>query len=725
MRIWSILGVAWVVGGCDGASRVGDGHANDDGQTERFAAPVALHRWSPAPAPAAVTFAAAETLAAADAFALAGDHVVTVADGVVRLDGVEVTRVSGLVSACAASLDAKGQTEIVVAAGGATVHLARKNSGWVATPVAPFAAAHLAFNARSPRGPELVFGDATQTLVHAVLVDGAFRALALPAGARPGRALAVAVDDQGRSHFAIGADYYGDRGATWAFWPSGAEADGAVAIALDPADDAQRAIQIVHASADHDGATSLFRSVIGPDSAVTTRWAEARAIVGRSEHLAPADGQLAARFDSDGHLHTAAALRVDRALGPSLSLVYDTDRDGAVHHVELSDVRPTGAVALLDDGQVLAADHGALVAATRTSTFPKGEPAEVAEAPSVGAVDVCGGAAAGATTVLRTMTNLSAVAFATGGDDDTVHALEWDLGRGAVRHTVGDAAGWTTTELTPWQLDTMRAGRSRALVDGGGATWAAWPEGDGVAVWSDRSGAWTRVAVDLPAIDDRPSLAEVGGRAAGTMWIAGLAGGTVVAAEADGGVEIVAEHATAQALVAGAAVPTVLFAAPRTDGPSGSEAGAQAGSEIWVARRDPATGTWMTRAVGAAHEVLGLVGVVDGDALVVGVSERTADGTRVRALEARAVTTIRGTWPTNEVPGERALTIDLVGGDAQLVWSDGRALTAVRLGAAITIATLEVAPGATLAAGSATRTGRLVAVERAGDVVRVVAQACR
>lgn len=706
MRIWSVLGFVAVVSGCDGQV---------DLASEAPGTPVRLQRWSPEPAPApvdaAVTFASAEAVAAADHFATAGDHIITVADGVVRVDDVEVARVGGLVSALAASLDGKGQPEIVVAAGGETTHFARQNSGWIATRVAPFGAAHVVLNARSPRGSEVLFGDATRTLRHAVLVDGAFRELALPAAVKPGRALAVAVDASGRSHFAIGADYYGDRGATFAFWPSGVDADGAVAIALDPADTTRTAIHIVHATR-RDGGTSLYRTVVGPDSAVTTPWSSARVIVGRSEHLAPADGQLAVRFDDDGHLHTAAALRVDRAQGASFALVYDHDREGAVRHVELGDVRPTGAVALIGEVGVLAADHGKLVGTSRTSVFPKGEPAEVIEPPSVGAVDVCPGNVESAATVLRAMDGLAAVTLAeraTGVVDDAIGALEWDIGRGAVRHTRGDEAGWTTTEVTPWQLDTMRAGRSRALIGADGATHLAWPEGDGLAVWSDLGAGWVQRAVAFPAIDDRPSLAEVDG----ALWVAGRTGGTVSVARVGGAIEVVSERATAQALVAGAAIPTLLFAEPRADG----------GSEIWVARRT-ATGEWVTRAVGAAHEVLGLVGVANGDTIIVGVGERTTEGYRVRALEAAAVTRIRGSWPSVGEPGERAWSITRVGDDAELVWSDGRALNAVRLGAAISVDTLEVGGDATLVTGTVTRAGRLVAVERSGDAVRIIAQAC-
>lgn len=293
------------------------------------------------------------------------------------------------VTACALSLDWRGRPEIVVATLGGTLgrtlHLKQHGATWLRTDVAAFAARHLAFNARSPRGSEVLASDFAEGRLHAHLVDGHWRPRALPAVAPTGPlALAVAVDEHGRSHFALGADYYGDRGDDYALWPGARPADHApptaVAIVLDPIDP-DHTPRIVHAQREPipnlDGAfaTHLYHTVIGPAGSSTVLWSRAAAITGLSEHLAPDAGQLAARLDEDGYLHTIATSLRQRASGATWGLVYTHDRLGEPRS-DAVQARATGSVHFLGEAAILVSAHGELERYQRTSDLPAAEPAE-------------------------------------------------------------------------------------------------------------------------------------------------------------------------------------------------------------------------------------------------------------------------------------------------------------------------------------------------------------
>jgi hypothetical protein len=443
---------------------------------------------TPPPEPTLI-FDAAMALGDADCFsvvelpeaqlvlAVSGEHrsieLLTIRDRQVTRELVgDLANAPARVPSCALSLDAKGRPEIVTALVSgetrATIHLRRDGARWVTSTIADFAAWQIAFSAKSPRGSEVMLIDAATRQHHALLVAGQWRDRPLPAPALAdpnGRALAVAIDEDGRSHFALGSDYYGDRGDGYAFWPGDRPRDtamtGAVAIVIDPADHA-RLPQIVYARRDigaDERASEIYRAVIGPDSSESFVWDDGLSVVGYEQRLAPYSGQIAARLDADGYLHTVSAVMHQRSSGTTWSTRYLHDRPRAPRSHEITEVRATGAVAFAAADAVIVSDHGRIRFVTRSSSFPAAEPPEILAPPWVGAVDACGdGPIAGAgATVLRTMPQLSAVALASvpsaapdGGEaGDAIQALEWSYDRMSVRHTTGDVVGWTTSDVAP------------------------------------------------------------------------------------------------------------------------------------------------------------------------------------------------------------------------------------------------------------------------------------
>ncbi len=697
MRIANMIAWGGLLVACDGAAE-----ANLEPATRHFErvdviAPVHAD-WrieARTPVPSGATFSAATVLGDAECFAVAerpegqagpSGTIIAVARGelgrvdLMSTDGRLIETVAAesderrRVMACALSYDAKAQPHVVVAYTGehaSTVHYRREASGFVATQVAPFTATQIAFNARSPRGPEAIIVDATTTSLHLVFSEGAWQRRDLPATAlaTPGaKAVAVTVDDAGRSHFALGADYYGDHGDTYAFWPSQRRSEGAVAIVLDGATP-----QILHVEAG-----ALYRTVIGPDSAATTVWTQGTTITGYSRELAPLGGQLAARLDADGYLHTLTAALETRSRSTTWQLEYTQDRDG--DRTIIADARPTGVVAWSGEGRALAADHGKLVSVVRTSSFEPREPAPVLEAPPVGSVHACGAVIAGESTVLRHMTNLSAVSLAPIGDE--IHALEWDFGRRAVRTTVGDAAGWSTEEVTPWALDVMSAGRSDVAIDGAGNTHLVWPEGDGLAHWLKSAAGWTRSELALNVVGT-PDLGIVGN----DLWLAATTPEGIALSRFQGGWQapvVIPATSVAVDLVDGALLPTVVFvehgqvviATATPDGVERDELdiaatsvrGVQVGKQLFI----------MTMVDDA------VVAYVDGSEL-----GRWASATPTRVMAAQATTE-----------------------GAMIVWDDADTLRGVVLDEALSERRLTVSEGATLWTGAATPSGRLVAVEQ-------------
>ncbi len=787
MRIASVVVLLGVLSACDSvvikADQVSASGPQVPVKTQLFVPPSAPEVVAD---PSRVTFSATGTLGEASCFATvdtAGGTLVLVTDDD---GGVELVNTVGdsssretivaasaanarRVSACALSLDAKGQPEVVVAflAGDAseTVHYRRDAGGWRAARVASFAAVQVAFNAKSPRGSEVIAVDAWMSSVHAILVDGGWQTRALPASAFAAAgalAVAVAVDADGRSHFALGANYYGDRDGQYVYWPgrtgagagagvgvgvgegvgvgagAGAwSAAGGLAIVFDPADPA-RAPQIIHAERERAPgsadvfATHLFRTVIGPDSASTSVWAKATAIMGYSQHFAPYAGQLAARIDEDGHLHTLATVLDERTLGTTWSVDYVHDRDGAPHHTVLRDVRATGQVALAGDDRLIASDHGDLVELTRTSSFPEVEPAPILAPPPVGTVDTCDAGFADGVTVLRHMTGLSAVVLAT-GDDAGVHALEWDYDRRAVRQTSGDAIGWDTRQVSPWQLDIMSAGRSQAAVVDG-HDHLVWPEGDGLAHWTDASGRWVRSSPEMSDVRGTPDL-TAGAR--GELWLSAVhaphgVDELVVARFAAGSwsaplVVPVEGSPEAQALVAGeSGVAGLDGAVVFAERAVGSDV-----ARLVMATHDGAG--WVRRDLGlSARRVIGVRAASDAHgAIAVVVSVEDAAGYATVALRVGEGTTELGRWAAPDATGSRALdAVASADGGVVLVWDGGNDLEAAFIdGAVVTRRTLTAPAGATLWTGGATREGRLVAVVQrqtgpAQTAIDLIGEAC-
>jgi len=773
MKIASLVVLLGMLSACDSASFKADEATPRLVKTELFVATAPAQPTTPSDE-YRVTFSEPSSLGDASCFAVVDVPVdepasnvafaselavLTTNDGSVTLVGSHgltretVANASGRrVSACALALDTKGQPQVIVAfvAGddSETVHYRRDGNGWRPTQVAPFAASQIAFNARGPRGSEVIVVDAWMTSVHALLVDGRWQRETLPTSAFTGAgalAVAVTVGVDGRSHFALGPNYYGDRGDQYVYWPSGVGAQafvsdpsGGLAIVIDPADPAQLP-QIIHARSERATgggdlvATNLYRTVIGPDSANTTLWAKATAVMGYTQHFAPEPGQLAARIDADGHLHTLAAVLDARRLGSMWSVDYVHDRDGAPHHTNLPDVRATGGVAFVGDDRLFASDHCELVEVTRTSAFAEVEPAPLSEPPSVGAVDTCdAGLGFGpGTTLLRHMTGLSAVTLAP-ASDASVRALEWDYDRGHVRQTTGDGFGWDTREVTPWQLDTMSAGRSR-MVTLAGSDQLVWPEGDGLAHWSNVSGHWVRSSPALVNVIGTPDLMT----AKTDLWLSAIHAPTGVnelAREGRGAAALelvvtrynrgswatpeplpVAGTPEAHDLVEAATVPTVLFAERAT--------GAATAHLVLAERRGD--GTWMRKELvrddgGAAvprfeaSRILGVSAISDeaGDIIAI-VTVLDVSGTSIVALRIGATTTLElGRWSGIAGAGARALRASASGdGRTFLAWNDGNALeVAIVSASALEYRTLRMPAGAILWTGGVTLEGRLVAV---------------
>ncbi len=707
MRIANMLAWGGMLVACDGAveASVEATPSENTWQFERIdlVAPVDSLDWRSALAHdpgAGVTFNAPTVLGDAECFAVAQRPegvVIVVARGesgrvdLVSADGRHLETVADAsgerrrVTACAVSYDAKSQPHVVIAYTGErplTVHYRREANTFVATQIADFAATQIAFNARSPRGPEAVIVDATTTSLHLVY-DGAWQRRALPATAlaTPGaKAVAVAVDDAGRSHFALGADYYGDHGDTYAFWPSHRRSDGAVAIVLDGTTP-----HIVHAEGG-----ALYRSVIGPDSAATTLWSRGVDITGYTKDLAPLGGQLAARLDADGYLHVLAAALETRTHATTWRLEYTQDRDigtaaeGDTSATTIADTRPTGVVAWVGEGSAIAADHGKLVSVERSSSFEARDPAPVLEAPAVGNVHACSaGVIAGESTVLRHMTELSAVSLAPSGAH--IHALEWDFGRRAVRTTVGDAMGWTTDEVTPWALDTMSAGRADMAIDAAGNDHLVWPEGDGVAHWMRSTAGWMRAELELEVVGT-PDLGLVGN----DLWLAAMTRDGIALSRFDGAWQapvVIPADATSFDLVDGTLMPTVVFV----------EHG-----QVVTATLTPDSVERHDLDIAASH----VRGVQVGKQLFLMTVAPGTDTDVVAYLDGAELGRWTSTTPT------RVMTALATDAGAMIVWDDANVLRGVTLDATLTQRTLRVSEGATLWTGSATPSGRLIAVEQ-------------
>lgn len=641
-------------------------------------------------------------------------------------------------AACALSMDRDGRPEIAIAwVGGDTVHLALEGARWVTSRIAPFEAARIAMNAKSPRGTEVIAVDGWLTAVHAVREGDAWRVLALPAvsfGEPGAMAIAVTADAEGRSHFALGADYYGDRDGQYVFWPGArAEGDavrGGLAIALSP--DAERLPHIVHARTERaaggweQAVTHLYHTVIGPDAAMTTRWATGATVVGHDEHIAAGAGQLAAGFDANGRLFTVAGFEVRGTRGARWGL--RRDRAGAGAEMR-EDIHATGEVVLAGELVMVQSDRALEVyrqgsaPATNASAAASG----LIAPPSVGSVGTCRGGYAedGAATTLRRMHGVSHVVLASAPEGDEVHAVEWAWDREAVRHALGHEAGWDTRDVASWQLEVDRPRQTRAVVGADGATHLVWPRGEALEYASDASGRWVREEVPVLAGAGAPSLSVVGQ----DVWVAavveGAQGAAIDVARRRGGAWVRAEEVieTRGALAAHTLVAArdgaVVLVAERVAG------------DVRVVAVARGEARWERRDLGvSAARIESIAGVAVEGGVVALVAAVDASGRReitvIAIPEARPAEVV-ARWSFEPHEDVEALHVGVLDGPGVAVlWRRGASLEGARVDTAgvSSLGRVTTGEGGRVLGGLVTPAGRLVAAVHRGADAEIIGAAC-
>lgn len=510
---------------------------------------------------------------------------------------------------------------------------------------------------------------------------------------------------------------------------------GGLAIALSP--DAERLPHIVHARTERaaggweQAVTHLYHTVIGPDAAMTVRWATGATVVGHDEHIAAAPGQLAAGFDAGGRLYSVAGFEVRGTRGARWALRRDRGEAAAEIH---EDIHATGEVVLAGDLVMVQSDRALEV--YRQGEAPvigaSAAASSVIAPPTVGSVGTCarGFAEDGATTTLRRVHGVSHVVLASAPEGDEVHAVEWAWDREAVRHTLGHEAGWDTRDVASWQLEVDRPRETRAVVGADGATHLLWPRGEGIEYASDASGRWVREEVPWVAGAGAPSLSVMGG----DVWVAAVVeradGPAIDVARRRGGAWVHAEEAirTRGSIAAHALVATagrggggaVVLVAER-----------EIGGDVRLVAVAQGEARWERRELGfAAARIESLAGVAVEGGVVAVVSAVDASGRHEVAVlaipEARAAEVV-ARWSFEPHEDVEVLHLGVLDGPAVAVlWRRGASLEGARVDTAGVSSLGRVATGedGRVVGGIVTPAGRLVAAVHRGADTEILGAAC-